>query len=54
MDKTRTNFVISDEKKLLKRCITQDKKAWDTFVEQYSGLISNAIIRTLKKYSFPD
>jgi RNA polymerase sigma factor (sigma-70 family) len=41
------------EKKLLERCLNQDKKAWDNFVDQYGSLISHAIVQTLKSYSFP-
>jgi len=40
------------EKKLLERCLAQDKKAWDIFVERYNRLISHAILHTLEKYSF--
>jgi len=46
-------MLFSDEKTLLKRCLNQDKKAWDIFVEKYNRIIYNAIIRTLKKHSFP-
>ena len=44
-------FGFQDEKKLLKRCLAKDKKAWDAFVERYERLISNAILQTLNKYS---
>ncbi len=40
------------EKKLLKQCLAQDKKAWDAFVDQYSRLITHAIAQTLARYSF--
>ena len=50
VDKIRMKF--PSEKKLLDRCLAQDKKAWDTFVEKYNRLISHAIIQTLEKYSF--
>jgi len=52
MDQNRGRFAFPDEKKLLKRCLAQDKKAWDTFVERYNRLICHAIVQTLKKYSF--
>lgn len=42
---------VPDEKDLLKRCLTRDKKAWDIFVESYHPLISHAILQTLEKYS---
>lgn len=45
-----SNF--SDDKKLLAGCVKGNKKAWDTFVERYSGLIFHAISRTLEKYPF--
>ena len=45
--------MISDEKKLLEKCLAQDKSAWDGFVDLYSGVISHAIVKTLKRYSFP-
>lgn len=41
------------EKELLERCLSQDKKAWDAFVDQYTGLISHAIAQTLQTYSVP-
>ena len=41
------------EKTLIKRCLSQDKKAWDAFVDRYSRLISHAIVKTLAKYSCP-
>ena len=52
MDRDRQGSALSDEKKLLERCLTKDKKAWDTFVERYNNLISHAILKTLEKYSF--
>jgi len=42
---------VPDEKELVKQCLAQDKKAWDTFVEQYSRLITHAIAKTLDNYS---
>jgi len=47
-----TKIGSQDEKGLLKRCLAQDKKGWDIFVEQYAPLISHAIIQTLQKYLF--
>ena len=44
--------MYSDEIKLINGCIEQDNQAWDTFVERYSRLISNAIVKTLRKYSY--
>jgi len=45
-------FRSLDEKTLLEKCLEQDKKAWDTFVEKYNRIISHAIVQTLQKYSF--
>ncbi|MBN2373427.1 sigma-70 family RNA polymerase sigma factor [bacterium] len=36
----------------LRRCSLREKDAWDLFVERYSNLIYNYIIRTLKKYYY--
>lgn len=36
----------------LNRCTLKEKDAWDLFVERYSNLIYNYIIRTLKKYYY--
>ena len=47
-----TKIGSSDEKELLERCLTQDKKAWETFIDQYARLISHAIVQTLHKYAF--
>jgi len=44
-------FKLLDENTLLKRCLEQDKKAWDVFVDRYNRLIYNAIVQTLNKYS---
>jgi RNA polymerase sigma-70 factor (ECF subfamily) len=52
MDRNRLEPRFPDEKKLLKKCLARDKKAWDTFVERYNHLISHAIVQTLNKYSF--
>jgi RNA polymerase sigma factor (sigma-70 family) len=46
-------FRFSDENTILERCLAQDKKAWDVFVDRYNRLIYNAIVQTLNKYSFP-
>jgi len=46
-------FGPPDEIELLEGCLAKDKKAWDSFVERYSRLISHAIVQTLNKYSFP-
>ena len=42
---------FNNEKRLIHDCISQDKKAWDTFVSKYSKIISNGIFHTLKKYA---
>lgn len=44
---------IHSDKRLIKKCLEKDKKAWDRFVDQYSGLIANAVVKTLKQYSIP-
>jgi len=44
---------LHDDIKLVERCISQDKKAWDTFVEKYNRLISHSIVQTLTRYFFP-
>lgn len=46
-------FSLSDEDTLLEKCLAQDKKAWDVFVEKYNRLIYSAIIQTINKYSYP-
>lgn len=33
-------------------CIKKDKDAWDMFVEKYSPLIYNCILKTFKKYNY--
>jgi RNA polymerase sigma-70 factor (ECF subfamily) len=38
------------EKDLLKECIKGDKKAWDLFVEKYTKLVYNTILKTLQMY----
>jgi len=45
-------FESLDEQTLLEKCLQQDKKAWDAFVERYNRIISHAIVHTLRKYSF--
>lgn len=44
-----TNQVFLD---FLNRCVNKEKESWDHFVEQYSRLIYNYIIKTLKKYYY--
>ena len=46
----RTGF--HDDIKLVERCISQDKKAWDAFVEKYKRLTSHSIVQALKRYLF--
>jgi len=53
MDHDRYRFGSHNEKRLLEKCLARDKGAWDIFVEEYSSLISQAIIRTLNRYSAP-
>ena len=36
----------------LDRCTNKEKAAWDIFVQKYSSLIYNYIIRTLKRYNY--
>jgi len=43
--------IFSDENTLLEKCLAQDKKAWDVFVERYNRLVYKAIVQTLRKYS---
>jgi RNA polymerase sigma-70 factor (ECF subfamily) len=38
---------------LIQRCLAKDKKAWDEFVERYSHLIYDAILRTFGRYGHP-
>ena len=47
----RKRLTFADESELLKGCLSHDKKSWDIFVETYIRLISNAILRTLNRYS---
>lgn len=42
---------LHDERKLLEGCLSQDREAWNKFVERYTRLISHAIVQTLKRYS---
>ena len=44
---------LSDERKLVRRCVQQDKKAWDIFVDKYNRVISHSIVQTLNKYASP-
>lgn len=37
----------------LYKCANKDKKSWDIFVERYSKLIYNYIIRALEIYNYP-
>lgn len=43
--------MFADESKLLKGCLSQDKKSWDIFVKRYNRLISHAIVQTLNRYA---
>ena len=40
--------LITSEKKLVKRCLYGDKKAWEEFIDQYKNLIYSSIIRTFR------
>lgn len=40
----------ASEKELLKECIKGDKKVWDLFVDRYTKLIYNTILKTLQMY----
>jgi RNA polymerase sigma-70 factor, ECF subfamily len=42
---------MHSDTKLIIACLSQDKEAWDIFVEKYSRLICHAIVNTLRKYS---
>ena len=53
MDHDQHRFGSHTEKSLLEKCLARDKGAWNIFVEEYSNLISQAIIRTLNRYSAP-
>lgn len=39
-----------EDSELIKGCVSGDKRYWDAFVEQYSRLIYDSIIRTFKKF----
>lgn len=39
-----------DDFELINGCISCDKKSWDIFVERFTRLIYDSIIRTFKKY----
>ena len=43
---------FDDDAELLKGCIARDEDAWRALVTRYSGLISSAIRRHLKRYNF--
>jgi len=45
--------IFSKERKLLRKCLAHDNKAWARFVDEYHRLICNAIAQTLRKHSFP-
>lgn len=38
---------------LIQRCLAKEAKAWDEFVERYSRLIYDAIVRTFERYGHP-
>jgi RNA polymerase sigma factor (sigma-70 family) len=38
-----------DDFELIKRCISGDKESWDCFVEQFTRLIYDSVIRTLRQ-----
>lgn len=42
------------ERELIERCLDKDSRAWDMFVERYSGLIHGAIRSVLNRYAARD
>jgi len=44
---------VSAEKKLVKRCLSNDSKAWADFVDSYHRIIYKSITQTLRKHSYP-
>lgn len=49
--KNIVNLDINLEKRLLQRCLSGEKQAWDEFVKQYSRLVYDSIIRTFNRFS---
>jgi hypothetical protein len=39
-----------DDFKLIQGCLTENKRAWDEFVDRFSTLIYDAILRTFREY----
>lgn len=42
--------MFKDEAKLIKECLAGSRSAWNLFVDQFTRLIYDAIIRTLRRY----
>jgi RNA polymerase sigma-70 factor (ECF subfamily) len=38
---------------LIQRCLAKENKAWDEFIDRYSNLIYDSIIRTFERYGYP-
>ena len=38
---------------LIQGCISRDKQSWDSFVERFTRLIYDSILKTLKRYAWP-
>jgi len=43
----------SDDRRLLKECLSHVEGAWDRFVDRYARLVYAAIVQTLGKHGFP-
>ncbi len=41
-----------DDFKLIQGCLTENKRAWDEFVDRFSTLIYDAILRTFREYGY--
>lgn len=44
---------MNDTASLIERCLAQDSRAWDEFVERFSGLIYRTIRGRLSHYRYP-
>ncbi|MGA1843045.1 MAG: RNA polymerase sigma factor [bacterium] len=49
MNTTQTDIEFLE---FLNKCADKEKDAWDIFINKYSNLIYNYIIRTLKRYNY--
>ncbi|HPB68189.1 MAG TPA: sigma-70 family RNA polymerase sigma factor [Candidatus Omnitrophota bacterium] len=43
-----------DDHALLKKCLSGDKQGWDIFIEQFSPLIYDSILRTFRRFAYQD